>query len=786
MGSIDNLLEQMNLSAFLYSLIIIFSFIPAILFLSLAVPVENHDDCSKILFSSQGELLRVWLNEKEQYQFPKSEKISEKYKAAVLHFEDKRFNWHFGIDPVAIIRAMKQNAKAGKIESGASTITMQVARLKRPKKRTFFAKLMETHFALRTELWKSKDEIFAEYASIAPMGGNIVGAETACWRFFGHGSEEITWAEAALLALLPNRPSALNLEKEREKLLERRNSLLKSLAKAGYISTETLNSALQESLPKVNADWRFKTPHYAEAVLSLFPGQNILHGTIDGKIQTRLEGIAKNYGQRIKEYSNVNISVLIAETKTGKIRGYLGSLDYYDSLSKGMIDGVRVRRSTGSIMKPFLYALAIERGPYTPESLVEDVPTWFKGFSPQNADKSFSGIVPLKEALTRSLNIPAVKILSDYGVEDFHFWLKNAGLVGLSRSSESYGLSLVLGGGEASLQELVPLYSMLANEGKRTDLKWLEDGIENGELRMENRELLQAVTAYHIKEILTSVKRPDFEQYHLQFNNHIPVAWKTGTSYGSRDAWAIGVNEQWTIGVWVGNFAGGSVANLSGSSTAAPLLFSLLNNLSDNKRELWKEFPKDARFEKIEICELSGYKAKPACPHKKSMMLPVNRMQSKTCSFHKEIIISRSTGFEVCSLCWSTEDTLRIVEEHYSPAVRNELRKTGREPKAETLHNPRCLAKKEGAQFSIVYPENGARLFLPSGDALSEMGFIAVAAHKQRDAELQWFLNGAFLGITKGEHKMAVTVGSGEHRIGVQDSLGIYLETRFRVRASHF
>jgi len=759
--------------------IIIFLCIIILFFLSLLIPVKNDDNCSKILFSSKDELLRVWLNENQQYQFPKSEKISEKYKTAVLHFEDKRFNWHFGIDPIAIIRAMKQNVKAKKIKSGASTITMQVARLRKPKKRTFFAKLIETHSALRMELWKSKDEIFAEYASLAPMGGNIIGAETACWRFFGHGSEEITWAEATLLALLPNRPSALNLEKEREKLLIRRNNLLKSLSKAGYINAEILSSALQESLPKVNADWRFKTPHYAEAVLSLFPNQNIFHGTIDSKIQARLERIAKNYGQRIREYSNVNISVLITETKTGKIRGYLGSLDYYDTLSKGMIDGVRAHRSTGSIMKPFLYALAMEKGPYTPESLVEDVPTWFKGFSPQNADKSFSGIVPFKEALIRSLNVPAVKILSDYGVEDFYFWLKNAGLVGLSRSPESYGLSLILGGGEAALQELVPLYSMLMNEGKRTDLKWLEDSVPQ-----KNEQLLQAITAYNIKEILTSVKRPDFEQYHLQFNNHIPVAWKTGTSYGSRDAWAIGVNEQWTIGVWVGNFAGGSVANLSGSSSAAPLLFSLFNNLSDNKRKMWGEFPSDAKYEAVEICSLSGYKAKPICPHKKNIPLPINRMQNRTCSFHKEIIVSKSTGFEVCSLCWNVEDTLHIVEEHYPPSVRNELRKTGREPKAETLHNPRCLAKKEEVQFSIVYPENGARLFLPSSDALSEMGFIAIAAHKQRDAELQWFLDGSFLGVTKSEHKMAVTVGSGVHRIGVQDTLGIYLETRFRVRSS--
>jgi len=739
-----------------------------LIFLSLLFPPQTESDDSRILFDSQGELLRVWLNKNEQYKFPESEKISEKYKAAVLYFEDKRFNRHFGIDPVAVVRAVKQNVQAGKIESGASTITMQIARLKNPSKRTFFAKLREAHTALRMEFWKSKDEIFAEYASIAPMGGNVVGAETACWRFFGHGSAEITWAQAALLALLPNRPSALNLEKEREKLLERRNELLKSLAKAGRINTETLNSALQEPLPKMNANWRFKTPHYAEAVISLFPNLTVMHGTIDGKIQERLERIARNYGQKMREHSNINISILMTETKTGKIKGYLGSLEYYDSLSKGMIDGVRALRSTGSILKPFLYALAIERGPYTPESLIEDIPTWFRGFSPQNADKNFSGILPLKEALIRSLNVPAVRLLADYGIEDFHFWLKNAGLGGLFRAPEDYGLSLVLGGGEASLQELVPLYSMLMNDGRRVDLKWIEDSVSQ-----KNEQLLQEITAYHIREILNSVKGPDA----------IPVAWKTGTSYGSRDAWAIGVNEQWTIGVWVGNFAGGSVANLSGSSAAAPLLFSLFNNLSDNKKELWRGLPKYADFENIEICELSGYKAKHICPHKKNIELPINRMRNQTCSFHKEIIVSKNSGFEVCSLCWNAEDTLHAVKEHYTPAVRNELRKTGREPEAETLHNPRCPAKKEEIQFSIIYPENGARLFLPGSDALNAMGFIAIAAHKQREAELQWFLNGAFLGSTKGEHKMAVTVGSGEHRIGIQDSLGTYLETRFRVRA---
>jgi len=744
-----------------------FLLIPLFFGLTLLIPTQTEGDYSKILFDSHGDLLRVWLNKDEQYKFPKGENISEKYKTAVLHFEDKRFNWHFGIDPIAVARAIKQNITAGKTKSGASTITMQVARLRNPSSRTFFTKLKETHAALRMELWMSKEEIFAEYASIAPMGGNVIGVETACWRFFGHSSEQLTWAQASLLALLPNKPSALNLKKERDLLLKRRNTLLKSLAASGRMNAETLSSALEEPLPKINANWRFKTPHYAEAVLSLFSNQTVLHGTIDGKIQDRLERIAKSYGRKIRERSNVNLAVLIAETKTGKIRGYLGSLDYYDTLSKGMIDGVRAYRSTGSILKPFLYALAIERGPYTPESLVEDIPTWFKGFSPYNSDKSFSGILPFKDALTRSLNVPSVRILSDYGVDNFHFRLKQAGLTGLFRSPEHYGLSLILGGAESSLQELVPLYSMLGNEGKKTDLVWLENlDSKNSKDSSLWLPLLQPITAYHIIDILKAAEAP--------------TSWKSGTSYGSRDAWALGVNEEWTIGVWVGNFAGGSVPDLSGASTAAPLLFSLFNNLTTTHAKT--VMPTNA--ENTEICSLSGYKAKSFCPRKKNIYLPENRMQNQSCPFHKEMIISKSTGFRVCSLCWNMEDTLLVVEEHYTPAVRRELRRLGKEPKAEPVHNPLCPAKKEEAQFSIVYPENGTRLFLPSEDALSSMGFVAIAAHKQRDAELQWFLNGEFLGITKGEHKMAVTVGSGEYRIGVQDSLGVYLEAKFRVRAN--
>ncbi len=400
----------------------------------------------------------------------------------------------------------------------------------------------------------------------------------------------------------------------------------------------------------------------------------------------------------------------------------------------------------------------MEKRQLSNKSLLEDIPVWYRGFSPQNADKRFNGLVTLEEALTRSLNVPAVNLLANYGVENFYDWLQNAGLKKLFRSPEDYGLSLILGGAEASLAELSPLYSMLMNDGKFTPLKWLESEPDSS-----SKPLLQEVTAFHIREILTNVKRPGFEEYSVYFNNHIPVAWKTGTSYGSRDAWT----------------------GLSGASTAAPLLFTLFNTLSDSKKELWKGFPEHANYETIRICTLSGYKASEFCPHTQEFHAAKTNEKPLICPFHHGVIVSRTHGYEVCSLCWDADDTLHITEARYSAAVRNELRKIGREPPAEITHNPLCKAQNEALPFSIRYPEPGARLFLPKEDAVTEMGFVALAAHKERNAGLQWFLNGMYLGNTRENHSMAITAPGGEHRLGVQDSLGRYAEVQFRISRRH-
>lgn len=749
--------------------------------LSLSIPVGSaQDSSSRVLLDRKGKLLRVWLNAEGQYRFPADGRYDSKYYQAVTHFEDRRFARHPGVDPLAIVRAALQNLRAGSVRSGASTLTMQAARLRSPRSRTWWAKLVEAHTALRMEWQWGKPRVFAEYASRVPMGGNVVGVETACWRFFGHGSAEMTWAEAALLALLPNRPSALNLERSRGRLQQRRDALLRALCANGKLDAQTLATALAEPLPTGSAPWRFRSPHYAEAVERLYNNQR-LQGTLDPQVQEQVERLAQLRGNALRVHSDINISILVLETQTGKVRGYLGSLGYFDTLSRGMVDGVLARRSTGSTLKPFLYGLAIARGPYTPQTLIEDIPTWYGGFAPQNADQTFSGLVPLHEALARSLNAPAVRVLADYGVDEFHHWLQQAGLQ-LFRTPDGYGLPLILGGAEASLAELVPLYAMLMRDGLRTPLRWVENDPRYDSLPPDT--LLPPAAAYSAREMLTSVLRPDIDMYHAWFDRQVPVAWKTGTSYGSRDGWAIGANSQWTIGVWVGNFRGGEVPGLSGSATAAPLLFSLFNTLSDRTRPLWPAAPPERNFKSMDVCARSGYPATDACPLRHTVRVPRTQQQWMACPYHREAVLSRRTGHIVNSLCWDLADTVHRALENWPAAVRAQWRLKGAEPAPEPILDPACAVQSAEAPFTWVYPPQGTRIFLPRGNERSEAGFVARVAHRQKEVRLYWFLDGVSLGETTGDHKMAVRATTGEHRLVVQDATGRLRQTRFSVRAS--
>ncbi|MDB5104105.1 MAG: pbpC [Fibrobacteres bacterium] len=752
----------------------------------LAVPPAQlfPDDYSLVIQDRNDRILRVFLAKDQQWRFPTGrDSIPDKYRQALFAYEDKRFPGHPGIDPLALLRAASGRLSRGRKAGGASTLTMQLVRLAHPKERSYFNKALEMAQALRLELHLSKDEILRTYLAHAPMGGNVVGVETACYRYGGKPLSEITWAEAALFAVLPNSPSWIHLGRERPRLRAKRDALLRKLNHEGRLDSLDLALATEEPLPD-SADLPIHAPHFTES-LRRSGAVGRVRASLDLEVQGKVEAQAAYRVRLLREQGIHNLAILVVETGTGKVRAYLGSPDAGDREHQGQVDGVRARRSTGSLLKPFLYARLMDRGPYLAGTKIADIPTYYGSFAPQNASREFSGLVGLDEALIRSLNVPAVRALYEYGLEDFYAFLKQAGLRGLFRPPEGYGLPLILGGAEASLWELTGMYLALGNDGVRRPFSVMEPagppvagspkheamaGVLEGRPAHED-SLFSAGAAGEIRSILGRLKRPESELYWQYFNNQVPVSWKTGTSYGQKDGWAIGTNAQWTIGVWVGNFSGQGNGALGGGASAAPILFLLFNDLTDRNRPMDIPRPNwDLAAEST--CVASGYPAGPACPLKAASLRPASAYVTRLCPYHKRFLVDRRTGLETCSRCWSGKDTAWVVREIHPPSLRSWEAQSGRNPDNAPAHDPKCPAYHGGDGLELVYPTSGTRLFVPRDLDGRYQQVVLEAAHARQDALIFWYLDGRFLTTTKGTHKVPVDLPAGPHRLSVEDDEG--------------
>jgi len=470
-----------------------------------------------------------------------------------------------------------------------------------------------------------------------------------------------------------------------------------------------------------------------------------------------------------------NLAVLVAETESATIRAYAGSQSYFDSLYGGQVNGVQARRSTGSLLKPFLVAKALDRGPYTMASKIQDVPTYYGSFAPQNASKDYYGLVSLATLLLESLNVPAVRMLNSYGVADFYETLKQAEFRGLFRSPEGYGLTLIIGGAEASLWELVQIYCSLGNMGRFKRLHYLQDGHST----QNEKELYSRGSAWLVLNVLNKLARPEAEYYWQHFNDQVPVAWKTGTSYGQKDGWAIGVNRQWTIGVWVGNFTGDGNAAIGGAQSAAPLLFMLFNRLTRRNLPMWFDEPKDD-LKEILCCAASGYPAGPHCPETVMLERPVISFVPGVCPFHRRYLIDKKSGKSVCSLCWNHADTVWVTRTIVPPDVKDILQKRGQDTDSIPLHSSACPTFSEMHRLEIVYPVDGIKILIPR-DYLGDYEKVVFSAkHQQPSIHLFWFLDNSFLGETIAIHEMAVDLRSGKHRLTVQDEEGFVRTIKFQ------
>ncbi|MBD3421597.1 MAG: penicillin-binding protein 1C [Chitinivibrionales bacterium] len=738
-------------------------------------------DYSRVVYDHNGALLRVTCAQDDQIRFrPDTAELPKKYVTALTAIEDKRFFKHPGVDPLALAAALISNIRAGTTIRGGSTIPMQIIRLAHPRPRTYASKIIECIAAIRLTLQTSKKEQIKLYAAHAPMGGNVVGIRAASYYYFGKTLEELTWSEAALFTVLPNNPSLMNMHKKRAELKAKRNRALAILRQRGHIDSLTCALASAESLPRPQSQIPFEAPHFAEHALSLCKAHE-LHTTLDKSMQHTVECIVGRFTHRYRRYGVHNCAALIIDTRTNEVKAYVGSNSYRDTVHAGRVDGVTALRSSGSLLKPLLVARALDRGPWVLQSQLQDIPSFYGTFAPSNASEEFQGIVTIKQMLVQSLNVPAVRLLYEYGQPAFYHDLQQAGISSLFRSAGGYGLSLILGGAEVSLWEMCRTFCALGNNGiiKTTSmLQQLTSG--NAGPGADSLLLCSPGAAWMVSSALSKLKRPESERYWRLLPNRVRVAWKTGTSYGQKDAWAIGVNAQWTIGVWTGNFSGEGNAFLGGAVTAGPVLFSLFRALTDPTQQTWSAMP-EYDLKRINVCASTGYPPGPNCPKTTPALQPANAWKTSQCRWHRSFHLDRSTGYEVCSKCWKGIERIDTCMLIYPAPAAEILRARGRAAPLLPPHNPTCTAVRSHAQSVVIeYPVNGISIFVPR-DIHGKHQRIVAKASSTTAGTLFWYLDGRFAGETREHHTPAFTCAAGMHKLSAFTMQGDGAQVKFKV-----
>ena len=799
----------------------------------LAVPLPDPlfpADYSFVVQDRHGETLRVFLNSQEQWILPPQPAASpptaagaaeagrsaagdgpgaapvpEVLRVAVTQFEDRRFWFHGGVDLLAVGRALFQNIVSGRQVSGASTITMQVARLMEEKPRTIASKILETLQAIKLEGLFTKDEILNLYLNHAPYGGNTRGYQTAAYRYFGKDASRLTWAEAATLAVLPNAPATISPVGSPQTLTTRRNQLLGHLAAEGFLDGATLELALEEPVPRGAISFPVSAPHLADRLRiesSRTPAQAFLAtSTLDLDIQRLVERQAEYHGRYLRGQGISNVSAVVVDTRSGEVLAYLGSQDYFDDSIHGSVDGVAAYRSTGSILKPFLYALAMDDGMLLPDTALEDVPVQFGAYSPSNIDGEFRGLLSAHEALAQSRNVPAVSTLHEYGLAKFYRFLKEAGMEGLFRSPDDYGLPLILGGAEATPLEMAGLYRGLAVGGRFEELRYTlpapvgdrsgggADGNDDAAGRAAadtaraaaGVRLISPGAAYLTLEILTDVTRPGVEQFWSAYQGSVPVAWKTGTSYGRRDAWAIGTTPRYTVVVWTGNFTGEENPNLTSTVSAGTFLFDLFNALPDSRAAGDEFTPPAGSLVEIETCLETGYRATRHCENTTRTLAPADAAALAACPYHRTIYTTLDGAFRVDSSCWVPGEYQAQSQLFYPPAVSQYLRTRGVVVRAPPPFAEGCMGDSSVDALSIVYPNNEARIAVPRDLDGTLQRVLLRAAHQNAETRLFWYLNGDYVGETTDPHVLPWTFETGEYALAVVDEHGNAAESRFYV-----
>lgn len=765
-------------------------FVSSLLFFLFCIPQTLFNKpASTVLSSSDGQLLSAIIADDGQWRFPHNDSVPAKFKAALLMFEDRNFYTHNGVYLPSVIRAVKQNIAGNEVVSGASTLTMQVVRMSRNNpQRTVGEKILEMVRAMRLEWRYSKEEIIALYASNAPFGGNVVGLDAAAWRYFGRTPDQLSWAEAATLAVLPNAPSLIFPGKNQEKLLLKRNRLLKLLSDNGYFDAETLELSYIEPLPQKPYALPRHAPHLLNTCIKQNGKGEVYNTTIDLSLQQRVaESMAMHMKQQ-EANAVYNAAVLVVEVSTGNVLAYAGNTADPGNRHANMVDCIHAARSTGSILKPFLYAAMLDDGMLLPNTLVPDIPVQFENFAPKNNAETFDGAVPASRALSRSLNVPAVIMLRDYGYPRFFHLLQRLGFSQMDESAEHYGLSLILGGAEASLWDITHAYAGFARTLNNYHLTNGNYPQNNFELRsyLQTKKIIStmaeassydrtgvfsASSTWCTLKALLEVNRPETELGWEAYSSARPIAWKTGTSFGNRDAWAVGTTPEFVVGVWVGNADGVGRPELTGVSSAAPLLFDVFDLLP---ARTWFQPPYDD-LEKIVVCHHSGMRMGPHCEMADTVYVQKEGLRTASCTYHQLIHCNASCTERVNMNCATPGEifahnwfVLPPVQEYYY---------TRRHPGYVELPPLAAgCAGDDDCPIGIIYPRSDAKIYLPKNFEGKFERTVLEATHRDAGATLYWHIDDVYLGETKIIHHFEIHPKAGKHKLTIVDQDGETME----------
>lgn len=740
--------------------------------LNKAFPVPDHVEYSTLITDSRGEWVHAFLTRDQKWRMQtRLDELSPLLKNTIIQKEDKWFYHHAGVNPLAIARAFVNNVLKGRRTSGASTITMQVARALEPKHRSYAGKLQEVFRAFQLEWKYRKDEILQLYCNLLPYGGNIEGMKSASLLYLKKNPDHLSLAEITALCVIPNRPSSLIPGRNNDAIIQERNRWLHAFANEKVFSERQIADALTEPFAAMRGSVPRLLPHLSQSLRT--SGRPLIRSSIVLNQQLKVEKLVRDYSRSLRLRNIKNAAVVVIDNRTRKVVTYIGSADFDDTTDAGQVDGAVAVREPGSTLKPLLYGMCIDAGLLTPKAVITDVPVSYDGYAPENFNKKFNGYVTMEHALEHSLNIPAVKSLRMLGIGKFVSTLGASNFRQVRKDQGRLGLSMILGGCGASLLELTGLYAALANGGVYMAPSFLADVSPTHRF-----QVMSAPAAFMISETLSRVSRPDFP-LNWQSTEHMPkIAWKTGTSYGRRDAWSIGYNRRYTVGVWVGNFSGAGAADLTGAETATPLLFRIFNTIDYDSDESWFEAP--AGCETRMVCSETGMPPGPFCTDQVADYFIPMVSATKICDNRTEVFVSADGKMSYCRSCLPAAGYRKKQYRVVSPEMQAYYDAQQIVYEKIPPHNPLCPRIFKDEQPLILSPHSGAEYLLSRKSPQP----IQLRCRAGNDVtRVYWYVNNRYLATAAAREPVFFPPVEGPVKISCTDDKGrnrdIWINVRF-------